>query len=228
MKVLKKIGEFLLTIAFIIIIFAGFSFFNGGFYQFSSPFTSIYKIVKTVKGWITPSPETHTINDDSEMTIELAKDNTIPLLIGNITRIIDGDTVKVKSDKEEYTVRLYGVDAPEKGQPFSEESTDIIRKHCPIDKEVAVYVLGTDKYRRALGLLYCNGTNSPPSENEFLLFYGYAWAHTFFLEKHKGAYPEVYKYYLEYEKNAKDAAINIWSEPNPLPPWEYRKIQRSK
>src|SRR4051812_46193581 len=40
-----------------------------------------------------------------------------------ITRIIDGDTlVAIDSNKVEHKLRLSGIDAPEKGQPFGQRS----------------------------------------------------------------------------------------------------------
>ena len=44
----------------------------------------------------------------------------------------------------------------------------------------------------------------------------------------------VYRYYLrdkallDVEKEAKAAKRGLWADPNPIPPWEWRKQQRAK
>jgi len=50
-----------------------------------------------------------------------------------VTRVTDGDTVKITGNGEKITVRLVGIDAPETskkknqpGQPFSKKSTSYI------------------------------------------------------------------------------------------------------
>ena len=47
-------------------------------------------------------------------------------ITGQVVAVIDGDTIKVlDAEKTEYKVRLTGIDAPERGQPYSNAS----RKH---------------------------------------------------------------------------------------------------
>jgi endonuclease YncB( thermonuclease family) len=44
-------------------------------------------------------------------------------LLGRVVRVVDGDTVTVlDADKAQYVVRLAGIDAPERGQPFGQVS----------------------------------------------------------------------------------------------------------
>mgnify|MGYP000695748893 CR=1 FL=1 len=42
--------------------------------------------------------------------------------IGKVTRVIDGDTFEIELDGKLYKVRLIGVNAPEKGQPFADKA----------------------------------------------------------------------------------------------------------
>jgi micrococcal nuclease len=80
-----------------------------------------------------------------------------------VTRVHDGDTLKVKGDSGELTIRLVGIDAPEKskkkrepGQPFSQQSTKYLGglalNHC-----VDIKPYGFDRYGRILGLLVLGG-----------------------------------------------------------------------
>jgi micrococcal nuclease len=81
------------------------------------------------------------------------------------TRVTDGDTITVVTDGQKVTIRLVGIDAPEKshgkhqpGQPFSQTST----KHLAslvLNKPVDIVSYGTDRYGRTLGVVYVEGKN---------------------------------------------------------------------
>ena len=81
------------------------------------------------------------------------------------TMVTDGDTTTVVSDGQKLTIRLAGIDAPEKsrgkhkqGQPFSQKST----KHLAgliLNKHVDIVSYGTDRYGRILGVVYADGQN---------------------------------------------------------------------
>lgn len=80
-------------------------------------------------------------------------------------RVTDGDTIKVSRDGTTITVRLVGIDAPERskrknepGQPFSRKST----KHLAslvLNKSVTVKSYGKDRYGRTLGVVFSDGVN---------------------------------------------------------------------
>lgn len=82
-----------------------------------------------------------------------------------VTRVTDGDTIKVSRGGTTVTVRLVGIDAPERsrrknepGQPFSRKST----KHLAslvLNKSVTVKSYGTGRYGRTLGVVFVNGVN---------------------------------------------------------------------
>ena len=82
-----------------------------------------------------------------------------------VTRVVDGDTIKVSGNGSTITVRLVGIDAPERskrknepGQPFSRKST----KHLAslvLHKHVTVKSYGIDRYGRTLGVVFVNGLN---------------------------------------------------------------------
>jgi endonuclease YncB( thermonuclease family) len=45
------------------------------------------------------------------------------VLIGTVTRVIDGDTLDVKLSSGPIRIRLYGVDTPEKNQPHRKKAS---------------------------------------------------------------------------------------------------------
>ena len=82
-----------------------------------------------------------------------------------VTRVVDGDTIKISGNGGTVTVRLVGIDAPETskrknepGQPVSRKAT----KHFAslvLNKSVTVESYGTDRYGRTLGVVFVNGKN---------------------------------------------------------------------
>lgn len=82
-----------------------------------------------------------------------------------VTRVTDGDTIKVIGDGSKITVRLVGIDAPETskkkhklGQPFSQKSTKYLAS-LVLNKSVTVKSYGPDRYGRTLGVVYIDGKN---------------------------------------------------------------------
>jgi endonuclease YncB( thermonuclease family) len=41
---------------------------------------------------------------------------------GEVIRVLDGDTIEVLHEKKPERIRLYGIDCPEKGQPFGQKA----------------------------------------------------------------------------------------------------------
>ena len=77
-------------------------------------------------------------------------------------------------------------------------------------KTVEVVVDGQDKYGRTLGTVYINDMNV----NEELVRNGLAWYYRYFVDDHR---------LDSLEQLARSEKLNIWSKPNPTPPFEYRK-----
>lgn len=82
-----------------------------------------------------------------------------------VTRVHDGDTLKVKGDSGELTIRLVGIDAPEKskkkrepGQPFSQKAKEYLAD-LVLNRSVDVKEYGVDRYGRILGIIVLEGTN---------------------------------------------------------------------
>ena len=81
------------------------------------------------------------------------------------TRVTDGDTITVTQNGFKTTIRLVGIDAPEKsrkkhepGQPFSQTSTKYLAGMV-LNKYVDIVPYGNDRYGRTLGVVYVDGKN---------------------------------------------------------------------
>src|SRR5882762_5505503 len=49
-----------------------------------------------------------------------------PVVVGSVSRVVDGDTLVVQLSSGPIRVRLYGIDAPEHNQPGGREATDAL------------------------------------------------------------------------------------------------------
>lgn len=126
--------------------------------------------------------------------------------------VTDGDTIRVLGGDGETIVRLEGIDAPEKGDDYSGKAKKFLSAMV-YGKTVAVHASGKDRYGRTLARVLIDGTDTSVE----LLRAGLAWHHTKYSDDLELAKAEAL---------AKAAEINLWSLPNPLPPWEQRELRR--
>lgn len=137
-----------------------------------------------------------------------------PLAV-RVVHVSDGDTVVVlTSGREEVKIRLHGIDCPEAKQPFGQAAK---RQTLALagGKEVTVLPMDTDRYGRTVGeVLLPDGT----SLNRTLVATGYAW----WYQKYAPRDAEL----AALEAEARRQRRGLWSDSNPIPPWEWRKLQR--
>lgn len=126
--------------------------------------------------------------------------------------VTDGDTITVMYHELPLKVRLYGIDAPEKGQDHSRRAREYLAELVH-RKTVEVEFMGFDRYNRAIGVV---------SVGEFvvnreMLAAGYAWVYLKYCdEPYRSEWRDV-------EANARARQSGLWSQPNPVPPWDFRK-----
>lgn len=130
-------------------------------------------------------------------------------LKGKIVKVQDGDTVTLlDSVNTQYKIRLYGIDAPENGQPYGDKSKEYL-SNLIAGKEVTVQVKGTDQYKRVLGVVYLGDTNI----NAEMIRAGYAWNYKYSKDK----------YYIKLQEKAKAEKKGLWKDKNAVDPWQWRK-----
>jgi endonuclease YncB( thermonuclease family) len=118
-------------------------------------------------------------------TLALAKDVEMKIYNYKITRVLDGDTVAFEANflpeplKKELSVRIYGVDTPEKGFRAKCESentkglaaTEFTKKSVASAKKIEVAIANWDKFGgRVLGDIILDGQ----SLRSLLIKNGYA------------------------------------------------------
>jgi endonuclease YncB( thermonuclease family) len=124
----------------------------------------------------------------------------------------DGDSVVVvRESGAELEIRLFGIDAPERGQPWSRRAREALAQRV-LGKEVRINAVSVDRYGRTVGEVYaddvCVGCE--------LLREGHAWMYRKYTDS---------KVLHALEAEAKAARRGIWSLPegDQVPPWEWRR-----
>jgi len=134
-----------------------------------------------------------------------------------VVGVSDGDTIKVMRAHKEVKVRLYGIDCPEKGQPFTRKAKQFT-SDMVFGKIVEVHRMDTDRYGRTVALVAVD----KQLLNEELVKTGYAWVYDYH-------YHEVIcESWKSFQLRAKFSKKGIWSEPDPVPPWEFRRKKRNQ
>jgi endonuclease YncB( thermonuclease family) len=138
--------------------------------------------------------------------------------VATVIRVSDGDTVTVLIDEQKFKCRLYGIDAPEKEQPYGEDSRRYLMQ-MTLGKNVGYDIKGKDMYGRLVCILFIATPQGDQSVNEKMLEMGLAWAYVPYLKQNRADL----KKYLELQTFAMKNKIGLWQDLNPQAPWEYRR-----
>lgn len=140
-------------------------------------------------------------------------------LTGRIVAISDGDTVTLLDRvNRQHKIRLVGIDAPEKNQPFGSRS----RQHLAdlvFRKEVEADCPKTDRYGRSLCKIEVEGRDANLAQIEA----GLAWHYKTYQRDQR---PADRQRYARAEEEARRARHGLWSERDPQAPWDFRKARR--
>ncbi len=71
---------------------------------------------------------------------------------GKVVGVSDGDTITVLRDKKPQKIRLYGIDCPEKRQPFANKAKQFTSE-LVLGKSVEVEPVATDRYGRTVAFV---------------------------------------------------------------------------
>lgn len=127
-----------------------------------------------------------------------------------VVEIMDGDTVgALRTDTRAHVkIRLAEIDAPEKSQPFGNQSKKALSA-LVFGKVVRVDVQTTDRYGRLVGRIYSGDTDVNAAQVQR----GMAWAYTRYSKDAK--FPLL-------EAEARAARRGLWTDAHPMAPWDYR------
>ena len=140
-------------------------------------------------------------------------------ITGRVVGIADGDTVTVlDAAKVQHKIRLSGIDAPEKAQPFGNRSKESL-SDLAFDKTVTVETDKRDRYGREVGKILVNGRDV----NLIQVERGMAWHYKAYEREQS---PSDRKLYDAAEIGARAARRGLWRDTEPVPPWDVRKAKR--
>ena len=136
-------------------------------------------------------------------------------ITGRVVRVADGDTVSIlDASNAQHKVRLFGIDSPEQNQPFGKAAKKVLLDLVS-QQTVGVVVVTRDDYGRTVGTLYRDGVNI----NVAMVANGYAWWYQHFAPYERKL--------AESEQQARQQKLGLWADPHPVPPWDWRRGQRS-
>jgi micrococcal nuclease len=131
-------------------------------------------------------------------------------LTARVIGVIDGDTLTPVRTGRPEVIRLRGIDAPERGQPWGERAKQYAAA-LAFGQVVAVEAAGRDRYGRLLAEVRLPDGRSL---NQELVRAGYAW----WFRRYS---TDVRLAALEAEARA--ARRGLWVDHDPRPPWDYRQ-----
>ena len=145
---------------------------------------------------------------------------------GKVVAVADGDTITVLRDHEQVKIRLAGIDAPEKAQPFGERAKQNMSR-LVFGKEVRVDDRKKDRYGRTIGRVWvasdeCRQVDCPKTLDAgmALLTVGLAWHYKRFENEQP---PEEREQYSLAEDEAHAKRAGLWRDAEPVAPWDWRK-----
>ena len=133
-----------------------------------------------------------------------------------VVSIEDGDTIIVLNEiNENHKIRLQGIDAPEGGQGFGNRSRQNLSE-LVAGKEVTVEWFKRDRYGRIVGKVSLDGSDVCLEQIKA----GMAWHYKYYQSEQSNEDRELY---ANAETAARVRKQGLWSDANPIPPWDFRR-----
>jgi endonuclease YncB( thermonuclease family) len=139
-------------------------------------------------------------------------------LQGRVVAVTDGDTLSLLVGHQQYTVRLAGIDAPERRQAWGDRSKANLSRLSMNQTAVAECAQLGQR-----GQKICKLTVKSVDIGLEQIQGGMAW---WYWELAKELRPEEQSGYQGAELMAKLRRQGLWRETNPVPPWEFRRENR--
>lgn len=125
----------------------------------------------------------------------------------------DGDTIRCS-----ISMRIYGIDAPEEGQPYFMQSREALTLFLKMEeltswRKTRFSLKGIDDYGRLIVVITIETPKGTVDVGQWMVERGHAWA--------RGAYAAE-------QVQAQLKRRGLWKLKKPVPPWEYRKSDKFK
>ena len=134
-----------------------------------------------------------------------------PELEGRVVRVKDGDSFSARIDGERVEVRIFGIDAPENGQPWSRRARRALEQRLA-GKTVVFRPVETDPYGRLVAWVEADGVCVACAQ----LRDGHVWVYRFYTDDAE---------LIALEDDARGAGRGLWALPERgrVPPWDWRR-----
>lgn len=154
----------------------------------------------------------------------------LPTQSWKVIRVADGDTITVARGNRKEKIRFCGIDSPEvqnggkPGQPLGQESkANLQRLIDEANGQVQLSIVDSDRYGRQVAEVFTvlgNGKEKFLQEEQLKAGLGMAYKQYLSGCPNKDAI-------LSAQEEARRNKVGVWSSPNSIPPWEFRKAQKS-
>ena len=134
----------------------------------------------------------------------------LPVLVGVVTKVSDGDSIEVRLDSGPARVRFSAIDTPEYDQPYGAQSSAALKAMLPLDSKVELEVVTQDQFHRFVATVWLVSGEERINVNEAMLRNGHAWAYRRYMKDPK---------FCDIEADARDHKRGLWALP--VSDWIY-------
>ncbi len=138
-----------------------------------------------------------------------------------VISVQDGDSLTarlLRDSGEQFRVRLYAIDAPERDQPYGQEARDYLWRLVGDRSDLLIEVVDTDQYGRLVGVLHYRAMGRRRSVNRLMVERGLAWWYSRYGGHGLGL--------EDAERDAQRKGRGLWSDRERIAPWEHRSRHR--
>jgi endonuclease YncB( thermonuclease family) len=124
------------------------------------------------------------------------------------------------SGHDQERIRLAGIDCPERRQAFGTRAKQALAERVA-GKEVTVEWEKRDRYGRVVGKVVSGGEDIDLA----LVREGMCWWYRKYAHEQSPADRVLYE---DAETKARGKRLGLWRDPNPVPPWEWRRERHGR
>ena len=164
--------------------------------------------------------------------LQLEKCHTATMIAATLLCLVvgisDGDTLTARCGEpgayEQVKVRLQGIDAPERKQPFGERARQALAE-LTFQKEAELRCTKTDRYKRQVCSVWVSPASAPTGPRTLdaglaMITQGMAWWYRSYAREQS---PQERGQYEFAEQEAKAHRAGLWHDSEAIAPWEWRK-----
>jgi endonuclease YncB( thermonuclease family) len=138
---------------------------------------------------------------------------------GTVVGISDGDTLTlVDANKTQHRIRLDGIDAPERTQPYGQRARQSLAALAH-GRSASADCPKVDRYGRAVCRVVVDGVDLGLEQ----IRRGYAWHYVKYAHEQRAVDRERY---ARAESDARLTHSGLWAFSDPVAPWDYRRVAR--